>query len=130
MLYYVFNMLNLTCLFIIMSISVMQNKLWCTVRDMCLSKCSIIIMMIYIYAHSYFAFFTTVVIHQSQHMTLTFNNFFPSIFTHRYIYVCVCLRTLVGGRQKHPPCEIFSPTNHLFVSVKFNGDHKTVTKMR
>ena len=31
------------CLFIIMSISVKRHELWCTVRDMRLSKCSIII---------------------------------------------------------------------------------------
>ena len=31
------------CLFIIISISVMRHELWCTVRDMRLSKCSIII---------------------------------------------------------------------------------------
>ena len=41
-----FNMLNFMCLFIIMSIIVMQHELWCTVRDMRLSKCSIIIIII------------------------------------------------------------------------------------
>ena len=46
MLYYVFNMLYFTCLFIVMSISVKRHELWCTVRDMRLSKCSIIIIVI------------------------------------------------------------------------------------
>ena len=40
---YVFNLLNFMCLFIIMSISVRLHELWCTVRDMRLCKCSIII---------------------------------------------------------------------------------------
>ena len=40
--YYVFNMLSFMCLFIIMSISVKRHELWCTVRDMPLGKCSII----------------------------------------------------------------------------------------
>ena len=44
---YVFNMLSFLCLFIIMSISVTRHKLWCTVRDMRLGKCSIIIIIIY-----------------------------------------------------------------------------------
>ena len=44
-LYYVFSMLNFTCLSIIMSISVKRHKLWCTVRYMRLGKCSIIIIM-------------------------------------------------------------------------------------
>ena len=39
------------CLFIIMSISVRRHKLWCTVRDMRLSKCSIIIISITHLAH-------------------------------------------------------------------------------
>ena len=42
-------MLNFTCLFIIMSISVKRHELWCTVRDMRLSKCSIIIIIIIIF---------------------------------------------------------------------------------
>ena len=33
------------CLFIIISISVKRHKLWCTVRDMRLNKCSIIILL-------------------------------------------------------------------------------------
>ena len=41
----VFNMLHFMCLFTIMSISVKQHELWCTVRDICLSKCSIIIIL-------------------------------------------------------------------------------------
>ena len=43
MLYYVLNMLNFMCLFIIISSSVKRHELWCTVRDMRLSKCSIIV---------------------------------------------------------------------------------------
>ena len=43
---YVFSMLNFTCMFIIMSISVMRHDLWCTVRDMRLSKCSITIIIL------------------------------------------------------------------------------------
>ena len=39
-------MLNIMCLFIVMSISVRWHKLWCTVRDMHPSKCSIIIIVI------------------------------------------------------------------------------------
>ena len=46
--YYDFIMLNFMCLIIIMSISVKRHKLWCTVRDMRLSKCSIIIIIIII----------------------------------------------------------------------------------
>ena len=38
-------MLGFMCLFIIMSISVKRQELWCTVRDMRLSKCSIIIIV-------------------------------------------------------------------------------------
>ena len=49
MLYYVFNMLSFMCLFIIMSISVRLHELWCTVRDMCLRKCSIIIIISIVY---------------------------------------------------------------------------------
>ena len=41
-------MLNFMCLFIIMSIIVMRHELWCTVRSMRLSKCSIIIIHYYI----------------------------------------------------------------------------------
>ena len=41
--YLCFIMLHFMCLFISMSNSVRQHKLWCTVRDMHLSKCSIII---------------------------------------------------------------------------------------
>ena len=33
-----FMMFSVMCLFIIMSISVERHKLWCTVRDMCLTK--------------------------------------------------------------------------------------------
>ena len=38
-------MLNFTCLFIIMPISVRGHELWCSVRDMRLGKCSIIIII-------------------------------------------------------------------------------------
>ena len=41
-------MLNFMCMFIIMSISVKRHELWCTVRDMRLSKCSIMIIIIII----------------------------------------------------------------------------------
>ena len=41
-------MLIFMCLFIIMSISAKRHELWCTVRDMRLSKRSIIIIIIYI----------------------------------------------------------------------------------
>ena len=45
--YYVFIMLDFTCVFIIMSISVKRHELWCTVRDMRLSNCSIIIICMF-----------------------------------------------------------------------------------
>ena len=46
LLYYVFDMVNFMCLFIIMLISVKRHELWCTVEDIRLSKCSIIIIII------------------------------------------------------------------------------------
>ena len=48
-----FYMLNFTCLFIIMSISIIRHELWCTVRDMRLSKCSIINIIIIISGNEY-----------------------------------------------------------------------------
>ena len=40
-----FKHVNLMCMFIVMSISVRRHEIWCTVRDMRLSKCSIIIII-------------------------------------------------------------------------------------
>ena len=34
------------------------------------------------------------------------------------------------GKQGHAPCEILSPQQSFSVSVEFDGDHKTVTKLR
>ena len=42
-----------------------------------------------------------------------------------------CLKTVVGGKQGHVLCKILLPQQSLFfVSVEFNVDHKTVTKLR
>ena len=45
-------MLNFICLFIIISISVKRHDLWCTVRDMRLCKCSIIIIRLIVHTTS------------------------------------------------------------------------------
>ena len=38
-----------------------------------------------------------------------------------------CIITVAGGKQgHHAPCEILSLYEVSFVSVEFNGDHKTV----
>ena len=36
--------------------------------------------------------------------------------------------TVVGGEQRHTPYKTLAPTNPLFVSVGFHGDHKVVTE--
>ena len=42
-----------------------------------------------------------------------------------------CLRTVVGGKQGHAPCEILSLQQFLFlVSVEFHVGHKTVRDLR
>ena len=42
-----------------------------------------------------------------------------------------CLMTVAGGKQGHAPCRMLPLQQILFfVSLKFHGDHKTVTKMR
>ena len=40
------------------------------------------------------------------------------------------LITVVGGKQGHASCGILSLQQSLFLSVKFHGDHRTVTKLR
>ena len=61
-------MLNFMCLFIIMSISVKRHELWCTVRDMRLSKCLIIMIIIIIYKKNY-----TLTYHSSQFLIPSFS---------------------------------------------------------
>ena len=40
-----------------------------------------------------------------------------------------CVKTVVGGKQGHAPCEILSLyKTSFFVSIKFNGDHTTAYK--
>ena len=41
-----------------------------------------------------------------------------------------CLRSLVGCRQGHDPCEILLLKQSLFVSVKSYRGHKTVMELR
>ena len=40
-----------------------------------------------------------------------------------------CPKTMVEGKQWHAPCKIICSNKMFFVSVKFHGDHKTVTKL-
>ena len=42
-----------------------------------------------------------------------------------------CLKTVVGGNQGHASCKTpLLQQSPFFVSVRFHGDHMTVTKLR
>ena len=41
-----------------------------------------------------------------------------------------CLKAVVGVSKGMLPVQYFCSTNPIFVSVDFNGDHETVTKIR
>ena len=52
--------------------------------------------------------------------------FLSTISRGKSLKTITCLKTVLGGNQGHAPCKILSLQQSLFfVSVEFNGDHKT-----
>ena len=48
-----------------------------------------------------------------------------------FLFAAMCLRSVVGGKQRHAPCVALSLHQIIFfVSDEFHGNHKTITRLR
>ena len=77
-LYCVFKMFNFMCLFIVMSIGIRRHELWCTVGDMRLGKCSVIIIYVHVYMCACICMYICV---------------YVCVYMYVYVHIFICMDT-------------------------------------